>query len=321
MKIFAGSSSTDFVKKMCNYLQIEPGQCETFHFSEGNTFVRIKENVRSKDVFIVQTIGLNSNDQFMELIFWIDAFKRASANSITVVMPFFSYSKADKKDEPRVSIRARVCADCLEVAGADRILTMDLHSPQIQGFFKKPVDHLAARPLLCEYILSRNLKNFVVASPDAGFTKSARKFAAYLKVPTVIGDKARFDHSENASILEIIGDVRGKNAVIVDDFTLTCGTLAETALALKKNGAEKIYAVVSHSLLSEKSLKTLEESCIEELFITDTVNNPLVKGHRKIRVISVAPLFAEAVKTICQRESLSRIFESVPPEVLKASTI
>ncbi len=311
IKIFAGSSSVNFAEKMCRYLGAELGKSQTIKFSEGNTFVKILEKVRDKDVYIVQTIGVNPNDDFMELLFWIDAFKRSSASSVTAIIPYFSYAKADKKDEPRVSIRARVCADCLEITGVDRIVTMDLHSPQIQGFFKKPVDHLYGFPILCEYIKSKKLENIVVVSPDVGFAKNARNFATILKAPVAIGDKIRVDHDEKAQILEIIGDVRGKNAVIVDDFTISCGTLVDTARALKENGAEKIYACVSHALLQEKGLKALEESEIEELIITDTVENPIVFEHPKVRVVSVAPLFAEAVRIIHNRESLSRLFENI----------
>lgn len=308
VKIFAGSSSKNFTEKMCKYLGIEIGQSQTMKFSEGNIFVKIHENVRGKDVYIVQTIGLNPNDDFMELIFWIDAFKRASANSVTAILPYFSYAKADKKDEPRVSIRARVCADCLEVTGVDRIITMDLHSPQIQGFFKKPVDHLYGMPILCGYIESKNIENMVVVSPDAGFAKNARKFATALKAPVAIGDKTRNDHNEKAEILEIIGNVKGKNAMIVDDFTITCGTLVDTARALKENGAERIYACVSHALLGDKGLKALENSAIEELIITDTFENKKAFEHPKVKVVSVAQLFAQAVKIVHMKDSLSQLF-------------
>jgi len=310
IKIFAGSSSMHFAEKMCSYLGTELGKSQTIKFSEGNTFVKILEKVRDKDVYIVQTIGMSPNDEFMELLFWIDAFKRSSASSVTAIIPYFSYAKGDKKDEPRVSIRARVCADCLEITGVDRIVTMDLHSPQIQGFFKKPVDHLYGFPILCEYIKSKNIENLVVVSPDAGFAKNARKFATILKAPVAIGDKIRTDHDEKAQVLEIIGDVKGKNAVIVDDFTISCGTLADTARALKENGAGKIYACVTHALLRDNGLKKLEESEIEELIITDTVENPQVFGHPKVKVVSVAPLFAEAVKIIHSRESLSLLFDN-----------
>lgn len=311
IKIFAGSSSLGFAEKMCKYLGAEIGQSQTIKFSEGNTFVKILEKVRDKDVYIVQTIGMNPNDEFMELIFWIDAFKRSSASSVTAIIPYFSYAKGDKKDEPRVSIRARVCADCLEVAGVDRIITMDLHSPQIQGFFKKPVDHLYGMPILCRYIMTKNIENMVVVSPDVGFAKNARKFATALNVPVAIGDKTRSCHDEKAEVLEIIGDVKGKNTIIVDDFTISCGTLIDTARVLKENGAEKIYACVTHALLGDKGLKALENSEIEELIVTDTVENLKAFGHPKVKVVSVAHLFADAVRIIHNRDSLSQLFDSL----------
>ncbi|HHW30117.1 MAG TPA: ribose-phosphate diphosphokinase [Clostridiaceae bacterium] len=311
IKIFAGSSSISFAEKMCKYLGTELGKSQTIKFSEGNTFVKILEKVRDKDVYIVQTIGLNPNDDFMELLFWVDAFKRSSASSVTAIIPYFSYAKGDKKDEPRVSIRARVCADCLEAAGVDRIITMDLHSPQIQGFFKKPVDHLYGMPILCRYLKTKNIKDMVVVSPDAGFAKNARKFATVLKAPVAIGDKTRYSHDEKAEILEIIGNVKGKNAIIVDDFTITCGTLVDTARALKEHGAEKIYACVSHALLGEKGLKALENSAIEELIITDTVENKKTFEHPKVTVVTVTQLFAQAVKIIHNKDSLSQLFDNI----------
>jgi ribose-phosphate pyrophosphokinase len=230
---------------------------------------------------------------------------------LTAIIPYFSYAKGDKKDEPRVSIRARVCADCLEITGVDRIITMDLHSPQIQGFFKKPVDHLYGMPTLCKYIKSKKLDNLVVVSPDAGFAKNARSYANLLRASVAIGDKTRMCHDEKAEILNIIGDVKGKNAVIVDDFTISCGTLIETARALRNNGAKKVIACVSHALLGDKGLKALDESVIEELIITDTVENKKAFAHPKVTVISVAKLFADAVRIIHNRESLSNLFDAM----------
>ncbi len=311
IRIFAGSSNKSFAQKMCDYLGVESGLSQTITFSEGNTFVKILEKVRDKDVYLVQSIALHPNDEFMELLFWIDAFKRASANSVTAIIPYFSYAKGDKKDEPRVSIRARVCADCLEITGVDRIITMDLHSPQIQGFFKKPVDHLSAMPILCQYIKSKKIDNLVVVSPDAGFTKSARKYATYLKSPLAIADKVRARHDEKAEVLEMIGEVSGRNALIVDDFTLSGGTLVDMARALKEHGAEKIYACVSHAVLREPGLKALEKSPIEELVVTDTVENTRAFEHPKIKVVSVAPFFAQAVKIIHNKDLLSQLFDQM----------
>ncbi|HTX71931.1 MAG TPA: ribose-phosphate pyrophosphokinase [Rectinemataceae bacterium] len=310
IRIFAGSSSTGFVAGMCRQLGIEPGRSETFHFSEGNSYVKILESVRGKDIYLAQTIGFDANDAFMELLFWIDAFKRASASSITVIMPYFGYAKADKKDEPRVSIRARVCADCIEAAGADRVVAMDLHSPQIQGFFKIPLDHLLAHPIICEWLKNQSLGDFVIVSPDAGFAKSAQRYAAYLSAPIVICDKMRRLHDERAEILEVIGDVSGKTAIIVDDFAISCGTLAATAEALVKRGAVSVSAAVTHALITREGLGTLNASRIERLIVTDTVDNPRLRGEPKVTSLSVAPLFGEAVRIIHGRESLSEIFDA-----------
>lgn len=273
IKIFAGSTSKAFAKRICQYIGIELGKSEVITFSEGNTFVRIGETVRDKDVYLVQPIGLKPNNEFVEILFWMDAFKRASANSVTAIMPYFSYAKGDKKDEPRVSIRARVCAECIELAGVDRVVTMDLHSPQIQGFFKKPVDHLFALPVLCEYIKSIDFDNFVIVSPDAGFVKQARRYASYLKAPVAIGDKTRKAHDEKAEILEIIGEVKGKNTLIVDDFSISGGTLIDLAKVLKKRGAKRIAACLSHILLNETGVERIEDSPIELVISTDSVDN------------------------------------------------
>jgi ribose-phosphate pyrophosphokinase len=311
IKIFTGTASVNFAKKMCKYLGTEVGLSQTITFSEGNIFVKILEKVRDKDVYVVQTIGMKPNDDFMELLFLIDAFKRSSASSVTAIIPYFSYAKGDKKDEPRVSIRARVCADCLEATGVDRIITMDLHSPQIQGFFKKPVDHLYGMATLCKYIKSKNLENLVVVSPDAGFAKNARSYANLLKTSVAIGDKMRLAHDEKAEVMGIIGDVKGKNALIVDDFTISCGTLVETARALKNYGANKIYACVSHALLGDSALKALEECDIEELVITDTVENTRAFAHPKVTVVTVTELFADAVRIIHNKGSLSKLFDNM----------
>jgi ribose-phosphate pyrophosphokinase len=309
VKIFAGSASKSLAGRISSLLGVELGRAESFKFSEGNTFVRICERVRDKDVYVVQSVGLSPNDDFMELLFWIDAFRRSSAGSITAIIPYFSYAKGDKKDEPRVSIRARVCADCLEAEGVDRIVTMDLHSPQIQGFFMKPVDHLYGMPTLCAHIRSMGLENLVIVSPDAGFAKTARKYADALKTSVAIGDKTRHGHDEKAEILDIIGNVRGKTAMIVDDFTISCGTLADMARTLKRKGAKRVFACVSHALLGTNGIKSLMKCPIEQLIITDTVENELAFGCPKVKVVSIAPLFAQAIQIIHDRESLSMLFD------------
>lgn len=311
IKVFGGSTGKQFAHKMCSYLGIEPGRSEVMKFSDGNLFVKIGETVRDKDVYLVQPIGLNPNDEFTEILFWMDAFKRASANSVTAIIPYFGYAKGDKKDEPRVSIRARVCAECIELAGADRIITMDLHSPQIQGFFKKPMDHLFALPLLCEYVKSLHIEDLVVVSPDVGFAKQARNFAAALRVPVAIGDKTRKAHDEKAEVLQVIGHVEGKNALIVDDFSISGGTLADLAKNLKERGVKKIYALLSHVLLNDAGVRRIEDSPIEFIVSTDSVVNHSLKSE-KFKILSVAPLFAEAVLRIHNRESISSLFDSIP---------
>ncbi len=315
IKIFAGSSGREFAQKMCDYLGTDLADSTIFQFSEGNIFVRIEETVRGEDCYLVQSIGMKPNEEFVEILFWIDAFKRASANSITLIMPFFSYAKADKKDEPRVSIRARVCADCIEVVGVDRVVTMDLHSPQIQGFFNRPVDNLTAHPVFIKTIRQMGLDDYVVVSPDAGYAKEARKVSSLLGVPTVIADKMRADHSESAEILELIGDVADKHCMIFDDFTLSGGTIIELAKMLKEKGAKKIYAFLSHVMLSEKAMRRLDESDIEMLYTTDSVHNPNIALSKKINVLSVAPLFAETIERIHSKDSVSVMFESLPESV------
>ena len=308
IKVFSGSASQEFTKKVCDYLGIPASESNVITFSEGNIYVKIDEKVRGMDVYIIQTIGLDPNNEFMELLFWLDAFKRSGVNTATAIIPFFSYAKADKKDEPRVSIRARVCADCLEIAGVDRVVTMDLHSPQIQGFFRKPVDHLYAANIFCDYIKSMKLEDYVITSPDEGFAKNARYYSNRLGVPLVIGNKQRSSHNESAEILGIIGDVSNKTAIIVDDFTITCGTLVETAKALKVQGAKEVFAFVSHILLSERGVSVLDDSPISMLYSTDTVNNPNVLKSGKTEIISVANFFAKAIKIIHEKDSLSELF-------------
>jgi len=321
IKIFAGSSGKQFADRMCNYLGIIRGKTNVISFSEGNTYVKIEEHVRDQEVYLVQPIGLNSNNELVELLFWMDAFRRSGARYVTAILPYFSYAKGDKKDEPRVSIRARVCAECIELAGADRIIMMDLHAAQVQGFFKKPVDHLNARPLLAKYLKTMISDNTVVVSPDAGFAKDARKFAAKLEVPFAIGDKVRFGHDENAEVMEIIGEVEGKDALIVDDFSISGGTLVETAKMLKKRGAKSVIACLSHLPLSEKGVDAIENSDISLVLSTDSIFNERVIRSKKIKVISVAPLFAEVVKRMHNRISISDLIETIPDEVFKASVL
>jgi ribose-phosphate pyrophosphokinase len=308
LKIFAGKASLGLAREICAQLGIELARSETQIFSEGNVFVRVLENVRGRDVFVVQGTEYPVNDNFMELLFWIDAFKRASATQVTAVIPFFSYAKGDKKDEPRVSIRARVCADAIEAAGADRVLTMDLHSPQIQGFFKIPVDHLYAMPVLVDYFRRKQIPNLVVASPDVGFGKQAYRYAELMRADVVFGNKVRRAHNESAEMLDIVGSVDGKNVLIVDDFTISGGTLIEMAYACKERGAKDIYACVSHGVFSKGSSEKIAASPIKELVMTDTIGYRFEPLAPCCKVISVAGLFAEAILSIHRRESVSRLF-------------
>src|SRR5260221_7429570 len=269
MMVFSGSGSRKLTAHICEYLHISQGKNETLHFSDGNTFVRILENVRGRRVYLVQSTVFPANDNFMELLFWIDAFMRAGTESVTVIIPYFSYAKGDKKDEPRVSIRARVCADAIEAAGASRVVTMDLHAPQIQGFFHTPVDNLYALPILSQRIRELELEDIVVVSPDVGFAKQARRYASSLGVSIAIADKERQAHDEKAKVLQIIGDVKGKTAVVVDDFTISGGTLADVSVKLMERGAKEVYAVVTHGVLASGSVERINKSPIKCLFITD----------------------------------------------------
>lgn len=308
--VFGGSGSPLLTERICKYLAVKRGQCETLHFSEGNLFVRIQENVRGRRVYIVQSTAYPANDNFMELLFWIDAFKRASADTVTVVLPYFSYAKGDKKDEPRVSIRARVCADAIEAAGANRVVTMDLHAAQIQGFFKVPLDDLYALPVLCDAVkkLGAEPDRLVVVSPDTGFAKKAREYASYLGTSLAIGDKERSAHDENAEVLEIIGDVKGKIAVVVDDFTISGGTLADVAAKLLERGAESVVVAVSHGVFSKGAMARIDASPIKRLLVTDTVENHPEALSDRVEVVSVAPIFGEAIRRIHNRESISVLF-------------
>jgi ribose-phosphate pyrophosphokinase len=307
--VFGGSGSRRLSARICDYLGVVSGQSEVIRFSDGNLFPKIRQNVRGRDVYLIQSTVFPANDNFVELLFWVDAFKRASAASVTALIPYFSYAKGDKKDEPRVPIRARVCAQAIQLAGVDRVVTMDLHAPQIQGFFDVPVDDLYALPVLGAEIAAGGIDDLVVVSPDAGFAKKARKYASRLKAPLAIADKERIDHSENARVIDLMGDVAGRHAVIVDDFTLTAGTLAEVADCLTRRGARSVRAAVTHGVFTGKSMHRLDASPIESLLVTDTVENQPVRLSPKVHVVSVAPLFAEAIKRIDSRESVSVLFE------------
>ena len=238
LKVIAGSANPKLSEAIAGHLGIDLCKNDVMQFSDGNTFVRVLENVRGRDCYVIQGVNYPVDKNFMELLFWTDALRLASAAHITAVIPFFSYAKADKKDEPRVSLRARVCADALESAGVDRVLTMELHSPQIQGFFKKPVDHMHARNPIADYIRKKSLPDLVIASADVGYGKNAFRFGELLDVPTVIGNKIRKDHSESAQVWNVVGDVKGKTVFIVDDIVFTGGSLISMAEAVMKIGSK-----------------------------------------------------------------------------------
>ena len=307
--VFAGTASPRLTGAICSRLGVEPGRGEVLRFSEGTLFVRVLENVRGRSAYVVQSTVFPTNDNFMELLFWIDALRRASADSVTAVVPYFSYGKGDKKDEPRVSIRARVCAEAIEAAGVDRVVTLDLHAPQIQGFFRVPVDDLYAAPLLCTEIERLGLGEIVVVAPDAGFAKRARRYARRLRAPLAVADKMRDDHAERVAAVEVIGDVAGRHAVVVDDFTISAGTLTETAEQLVELGASSVSAVVTHGVLAEGSIERIDASPIQRLIVTDSIETQPVELPAKVEVVSVAPLLAEAIRRIHERESISVLFE------------
>lgn len=298
--LFSGTSNPTFAQKVADHLGVKLSKSESRTFREGNLMVRLDEPVRGKDVYIIQTIGLDPNNELMELLFFIDAARRASAKSVCAIIPYFSYAKGDKLDEPQTSIRAKVCSDLLETVGVDSLVMLDLHAPQIEGFFRVPVDHLNGRAVLSKS-LHGLLDDPVVFSPDAGFVKDARKFAALLDADIAIGDKVRRDHSENPDMLEIIGEVEGRNIIIVDDFSITGNTLFKAAAQLKKLGAKGIIAAISHCLFDDEAARGLEQSEIEKLFVLDTVANQATISP-KIETVTATRLFADQIRAMQGRE-------------------
>jgi ribose-phosphate pyrophosphokinase len=302
---------------VCHVLDHPVGQVRLRTFSDGAIEVKLEQNVRGRDVFIVQSGNSNPNDHLMELLFLIDAARRASARSVTAVLPFFPYGKGDKKDEPRVSIRARVVADAIEVTGADRVLTMDLHAGQIQGFFHVPVDNLYALPVLAEEIIrlvrDGRVERPVVVAPDAGRGPLAREFLRRLssiEAGVAIGDKVRPERDERSEVTALLGDVRGRDAILVDDIIFTGGTLANMAHAVADAGARSVRAAVTHGLFTANAVALLCASPLVEVIVTDTVPlPPEALNEPRIRQVSVAPLFAEAIRSIVEETSISRLFE------------
>ena len=309
IKILSGNANRPLAEAIARHAGVELGKVEIMQFSNENIKVSIKESVRGKDVFIIQPSCVPVNDGLMELMIMIDAARHASAARITAVTPYFPYVRSDKKDEPRISITARLVADLLETAGADRVMTMNLHSPQIQGFFRVPCDHLLAGKLLCEHISKKiGLENSVVVAPDAGSAKHAGLYAAKLGLPLAILDKRRHDDSESPEINTVIGEVKGKRAIIFDDEVASAGSIVEVAKALEANGVSEIIACCVHGVLSGKATERLMASSIKKLIVTDTVFIPEAKRCEKLEIITVAELFANAILNLNRGDAISDLY-------------
>jgi len=307
VKIFAGTSNQPLANSIAQSIGMELGKCTVSAFPDGETFVKIDENVRGQDVFIVQSTSPPTNHHLIEMFIMMDALRRASALRITAVLPFYGYARQDRKDQPRVPITAKLVANLLVAAGANRVLTMDLHAQQIQGFFDIPVDHLYASPVMFEYLKSKRLENLVVVSPDVGGLKMAHAYSQFLGAGLAIVAKQRKSATEVESVT-VIGEIRGKTVLIVDDLTETAGTLTAAATLLRAEGAEKIIACVSHAILNDLGIERLKKSCIDELITTDTVLRPEIDGV-KITTLSVAGLLGEAIKRIHSNSSVTSLFE------------
>ena len=308
LRVFTGNSHPVLAQDVCKYLNIPVGKAEVFKFSNDNTFVRILENIRERDVFIMQPVCTPVNDALMELLIMIDAAKRASAGRVTAVVPYYGYSRTDKKDQPRVPITARLVADLLTAAGADRLLTIDLHAGQIQGFFNIPVDELTALPLLVRYFRDKNLDDLVVVAVDVGISKRARDVAEGLGVPLAIVEKRREGNTSSIETLNIIGDVNNKTVLTFDDEINTGGSILTAAEALKDAGARDVYSCVTHALFSGDATQKVSDSPLKELVATDTV--PLSEHHvnGKVTILSVAPLLGEAIRRIHNGLSVGELF-------------
>lgn len=304
-KIFAGSASKEFAQEVCKNLDVPLSKADVKRFSDGEISVQISESVRGRDVFIVQSTGAPSNDNLMELLIMTDALRRSSANSITAVVPYFGYARQDRKAAPRVPITAKLVADMYETAGIDRVVTIDLHAGQIQGFFDIPVDNLYGSIIFQEYVQSKNLPNPIIASPDIGGVARARYFAKKLGLDMVIVDKRR-EKANESEVMNIIGDVTGKDVIMVDDMVDTAGTMVKAAAALKKNGATSVMACATHPVLSGKAYENINSGELDELVVSNSLE---LKGKSdKIKVLTVAPLFAEVIRRVYHNESVNSLF-------------
>ncbi len=310
LKVFSGTANPDLASSVCDYLQIPQGKIEVFKFSNDNTFVRIQENVRQRDVFLLQSFSAPVNDHVMEMLIMLDAAKRASAGRITAVIPYYGYGRTDKKDQPRVPITARLIADLVTTAGADRVLTIDLHAGQIQGFFSIPVDELTALPLLARYFLNKEIDDLVVVAVDIGISKRARDLAERLNAPLAIVEKRRVSgNNDKTELLNIIGEVDGKTAILMDDEVDTGGSMVNAATALIEAGVTSVYASSTHGVLSGNAFERFQTGPIEELVCTDTVPVPPEKQNGKVKVLSIAPLLGEAIHRIHSGMSVGAMFD------------
>lgn len=308
LRVFTGNAHPALAEAICSYLDTSVGACEVFEFSNENVFVRFNENIRARDVFLVQTMTPPVNTRIMELFIMIDAARRASAGRITTVIPYYPYSRSDKKDQPRVPITARLIANFLETAGADRVLTVDLHAGQIQGFFNIPVDELTALSILSGYFKEKNIPNLTVVATDVGGAKGARRMAGRLDAPLAIVEKRRVSNEEKAEVMTIIGDVKDRNVLIVDDEVLTGGTLVATAEVVSEEGAHDVYAAATHPILSGPAVERIEKSTIKEIVFTDTIPIPPEKRLPIMKQLSVAPLLGEAISRIHTGQSVGALF-------------
>jgi ribose-phosphate pyrophosphokinase len=307
LKVFSGNANPDLAQDICRWLRTTLGKANLTTFSDGELYFQILENVRGKDVFVIQPTCSPVNDNLMELLIMIDAFKRSSAARITAVLPYYGYARQDRKDKPRVPISSKLVADLLSAAGTDRVLTMDLHAGQIQGFFDIPVDHLFAAPVLIEYIRTLNLDNLTLLSPDAGGVERTRAFAKRLGADLAIVDKRRPSPNE-AEVMHVIGQVTGRNVLICDDMVDTAGTLIHTVQALKRKKAQRVLACATHAVLSGPAIDRLKHNTIEEIVLTNTVPIGPSKMLPNMTVLSVARLLAQAIRSIHEETSVSNLF-------------
>ena len=308
IKIFACNSAETFTKEICDILGLPIGKCESFKFANDNNFVQFKESVRGQDIYIIQTTEVPVNERIMELLITIEAAKRASAQKITVVLPYFMYSRSDKKDQPRVPVTAKLLAKLIETAGADRVITCDLHNPAIQAYFEIGCDRLTASYLLSDYFKKLNLENPVVVAADAGSSKKAYKYSHFLNCPMALIDKRRSDNNDTAVAANIIGDIKGKTAIIFDDEISTGGTLVEAINICKLHGAKEIYAGATHGIFAGPAIERIKNSPVKEIVVTNTVPLEDNKKIDKIKTLSVAPLFAEAIKRVNEHGPLGDLF-------------